>query len=227
VAQVAGESEPIRDRIRSLEGRELIGLLVLAVLIAGGAGLWYVRSLPRPVQIQAAGASAEPVADGTGSLRDQEPGVDATTPQGPVFVHVAGWVRRPGVYELQAGARVVDALERAGGPKRNADLTSINLAAPLADGQQILIAKEGEGPGRGPSGVGYGPAGGEAAGELINVNTATLDQLETLPGIGPALGQRIIDYREQHGPFTSVDELVNVSGIGEKRLEDMRPKVTV
>jgi competence protein ComEA len=129
------------------------------------------------------------------------------------------------VYEFQEGDRIVDAVSRAGGARRGADLTNLNLAALLVDGEQIVVGAAGT-PGI-SSGTMVGSGGGSDSTGPVNLNTATLDQLETLPGIGPALGQRIIDYREEHGPFRSVDDLLNVSGIGEKRLEDLRSGVTV
>jgi len=204
----------IQDRLGGLSRKELIGLAAIAVLIVTGAGFWYVRSLPRPVTIQASGGAAGP--GGVVASPSPSPAV--------IVVHVAGWVRHPGVYEFVEGDRVIDAIRRAGGAKQHADLTSINLAALLADGQQIVVWRRG-------AAVAVGPAGGlgsmPGVSPLVNLNTATLDQLETLPGIGPALGQRIIDYREQHGPFRSIEDLLNVSGLGEKRLEDLRSKVTV
>jgi competence protein ComEA len=208
-------SEPLRERLRSLDRRELAGLLIVAVLVVGGAALWYVRSLPSAVSIEA-------------STGRQGPGAAVTASPSPVpiIVDVTGWVRRPGVYEFRQGDRVIDAVRMAGGGKPGADLTSINLAALLTDGQQILVPRKAK------AGVGAGVAGGSGVPGsgtevLINLNTATLDQLESLPGIGPSLGQRILDYRQEHGPFRSVEDLLNVSGIGEKRLADLRSKVTV
>jgi competence protein ComEA len=210
--------EPLRERLRSLDRRELAGLLVVAVLIVGGAALWYVRSLPSSVSIQAPSDRMDP-SGLTGSMASPTPAT--------IVVDVAGWVRRPGVYEFRQGDRVIDAVRMAGGAKPGADLTSINLAALLTDGQQIVVFKRGKtGAGTGVAG-GSGPSGSGGAETLVNLNTATLDQLESLPGIGPALGQRILDYRQVHGPFRSVDDLLNVSGIGEKRLADLRPRVTV
>ena len=145
---------------------------------------------------------------------------------GAVVVDVAGAVRRPGVYRLEAGARVDDAVRRAGGPTRRADLATVNLAAKLEDGRQVLV------PARAPPG-GAGataPAAGGAAaapGQPVNLNTATLEQLDTLAGVGPATAQKILDYREQHGGFSSVDELDQVPGIGPGRLAALRDLVRV
>lgn len=211
--------EPLRERIRSLDRRELVGLIVVAALVVGGAALWYVRSLPASVAVE---ASVE---------RGAQSGVVAEAPSPTptaVIVHVAGWVRHPGVYELRQGDRVIDAIEMAGGAKSGADLTMVNLAAPLSDGQQIVVFKKGAAAGAGGGQTGGAPGlGPGGAAPLVNLNTATLEQLESLPGIGPALAQRIIDHRHEHGPFRTVDDLLNVSGIGEKRLEELRSKVTV
>jgi competence protein ComEA len=209
--------EPLLERLRSLDRCELVGLVAVALLIVGGAALWYVRSLPSSVRIEASTERSD---------RNGPAGVAPTATPAVVIVDVAGWVRRPGVYEFRQGDRVIDAIRMAGGGKSGADLQSINLAALLIDGQQIVVPKKGKGgPGTGMSGGSVSGPGG--AKPLVNLNTATLDQLESLPGIGPALAQRILDYREQHGPFRKVEDLLNVSGIGEKRLADLRSNVTV
>jgi competence protein ComEA len=221
--------ESMKERLSSLERRELVGLLVVGALVVGGAGLWYVRSLPRPVSIQTTAGGSGGASSGVGTGG----GPSATPSPSPspavIVVDVAGFVNRPGVYEFHQGDRVIDAITRAGGARKGADLTSINLAALLTDGEQIVIAKRGAAPGGSSAGSGTTTAGGASggAGALVNVNTATLDELETLPGIGEVLGQRIIDYREQHGPFQSVEDLLNVSGIGDSRLADIKPHVTV
>jgi competence protein ComEA len=214
--------EPIRDRLRSLEGREILGLFGIAVLLIGGAVFWYVRSLPSAVHV-----SAIPGAPPAGQM-----GASPSPSPTSVVVYVSGWVRHPGVYEFRSGDRIVDAIKRAGGPKKGADMNALNLAAFLTDAQQVLVMKKGQAPPPAASGStggsgSSGATGGVAAEAPVNLNTATLDQLESLPGIGPALGQRIIDYREQHGPFRTVDDLLEVSGIGDKRLADLRDKVTV
>ena len=212
--------EPVRERLRSLERGELIGFLLVAAVLVGGAVFWYLRSLPATVRVDAAIAPVGSAAS---------PSTSPSPSPGVVVVYVSGWVERPGVYEFKEGDRIVDAIERAGGPKKGADLNALNLAGFLTDAQQVLVMKKGEAaPPTASSGSagGTGSSAGSPAGP-INLNTATLEQLETLPGIGPALGQRIIDHREQHGPFQSVEDLLDVSGIGDKRLADLRDQVTV
>jgi competence protein ComEA len=140
-----------------------------------------------------------------------------------ILVDVAGWVRRPGVYEFADGARVIDALDAAGGARPGAVLSSLNLAAPLVDGTQVLVPKESQSPPTTETGTGTvsGATG------LVNVNSATNVELETLPGIGEVIAQAIVDHRTENGPFTSVDQLVDVSGIGDATLENIRELVTV
>lgn len=136
-------------------------------------------------------------------------------------VHVVGAVRVPGLYRLREGSRVDDAIRRAGGAKPKAALELVNLAAPVADGQQVVVPAQGE---AGP--VSAGTAGGNALpGGLVHLNSATLEELDTLPGVGPVTAQRIIDYRTANGAFSSIDELDAVPGIGPARLEQLRPLV--
>ena len=135
-----------------------------------------------------------------------------------IVVHVVGAVRRPGLFKLAEGARVADALARAGGPARRADLAAVNLAAPLADGQQVVV------PARLPPGS--APAGAAATGAKVSLAIATLDQLDELPGIGPITAQKIVDWRTAHGPFRSVEDLDDVPGIGPARVEQLRDLVT-
>ncbi len=198
-----------REWIGGLTGREIVLVGILGVAALGGAGLWYVRSLPQPVAIR-----SEPV-----------PAPSATETAPPLIVHVAGWVEEPGVYELPEGSRVIDALEAAGGSKRGAELAALNLAAPLTDGQQVLVprAADVQTGGTVPA-AGASTTGGTS---LVNINSASLEELETLPGIGEVLAATITQYREEHGPFTSVDQLLDVSGIGEVTLEELRDLVTI
>ncbi|HEU4526887.1 MAG TPA: ComEA family DNA-binding protein [Actinomycetota bacterium] len=207
----------LRERLGTLSRAELAGLVVLLALLLGGAGLWYVRSLPRPVQVR-----TEPV-----PLAVPAPGPGSASPSPTVLlVDVAGWVRRPGVYEFREGARIVDAIEAAGGARPGAALEMLNLAAPLADGTQVLVVKAGAAPAPAP-GAPAAPGAAGAPGGLVNVNTASATELEALPGIGEVIAQRIIDHRTANGPFASVEELLEVSGIGEAILGSIRELVTV
>jgi competence protein ComEA len=187
-------------------GRAIVGaLLLIAALFVAGRYL------------AGAGSAQEkaPVTDAAGELRAE--------PRPRLVVHVVGAVRRPGLYRLADGARVDDALRRAGGATRRADLSLVNLAAPVSDGSQIVVPK------RAPlvpsgssaaSGAGVAPTAGP-----VHLNTATVEQLDELPGIGPVTAQKIIDYREQHGAFSSVDDLDAIPGIGPARLEQLRELV--
>ena len=133
-----------------------------------------------------------------------------------VYVHVAGAVRRPGLYRVRAGARIAAALELAGGPTRRADLAGTNLAAKVEDGQQVLV------PLRGTRPAAAGTPSAETAAAPLSLANATQAQLEELDGIGPTLAARILEYRDAHGGFRSVAELAEVDGIGEVRLEALR-----
>ena len=150
-----------------------------------------------------------------------------TAPPAPALVvHVTGAVRHPGLVELPAGSRVDAALSAAGGATHKADLASVNLARRLVDGEQIIVLRKGQG--TAPLGGPGPPADGSASpSQPVDLNTATLEQLDGLPGVGPVLAQRIIDWRTAHTRFSSVDELSEVSGIGEKTLADLRPLVHV
>ena len=150
---------------------------------------------------------------------ERRPGARGGDP-GRLYVHVAGAVRRPGLYRLRDGARVASALERAGGPSRRAELSGVNLAAPIEDGQQIVVP----GPGARPA-VGEGPGATGAGATKMSLASATVEQLDQLDGIGPTLAKRIVDYRDEHGGFRSVDELKQVEGIGEKRFAALREAV--
>jgi competence protein ComEA len=163
--------------------------------------------------------------------------VDRTAGYGAI-VHVAGAVRRPGVYRFAAGARVQDAVHRAGGATRHADLSALNLAAKVTDGVQILVPRKGPAvsggavaggtQGAAPQAAGSPPGAASAApAQPVNLNTATLEQLETLDGVGPATAQKILAYRQQHGGFRSIDELDQVSGIGPKKMAALREQVRV
>ena len=213
----------LRERLDTLSRGELAGLVVVLVATLAGVGLWYSRSLPKPIQIAETPGPAAPALASVPSGPPAPGSASASASEtARLIVDVAGWVRRPGVYQFDPGSRVVDAVSRAGGARDGADLTQLNLAAPLVDGQQILVPKEGESLG-GTAGTTAGP-GGVA---IVNINTADETTLETLNGVGPALATAILQYRTEHGPFTSVDQLDEVSGIGPATLEKLRPQVTV
>ena len=139
-----------------------------------------------------------------------------------VVVDIVGAVRRPGLYRLAQGARIADAVARAGGATAKADVALINLAAPLADGEQVVVPKRGTAA-LGAAGAGS-PAGAPSAGP-VHLSTATLEQLDSLPGIGPVTAQKILDYRQKQGAFTSVAELDAVPGIGPARLDQLKDLV--
>ena len=201
---------PFRERLDMLSRGEIAGLVVVLVTVLGGAGLWYARSLPKPVTIAESGPGAAQQVSSSPS------------PSVTLIVDVAGAVREPGVYEFVEGDRVIDAIERAGGSVPKADLSLLNLAAPLTDGTQILVPKSGP-----PSaGVPGGAAPGSSTG-LLNINSASATDLETLSGIGEVLAATIVEYRDQNGPFASVDDLMDVSGIGPATLDEIRDQVTV
>jgi competence protein ComEA len=150
---------------------------------------------------------------------------DAAADGGRVTIDVAGAVKHPGVYRLTSSQRVEDALKRAGGPTHRADLSQINRAAKLQDGRQILVPAR---PSRSaPTAATTGASTPAAPSQPLNLNTATLEQLDTLDGVGPTTAQKILDYRTEHGGFGSVDELDQIPGIGEKRLAALRESVQV
>jgi competence protein ComEA len=177
-----------------------LALILLAGRFVLGAGTTTVAPLPPP----------------------PAPGAGVTgLPAARVVVDVVGAVRRPGLYRLGHGSRIADAVARAGGATRKADLSQVNLAAPLADGEQVVV------PGRGVVAAGGGAAGAGGAANTgpVHLSTATLDQLDSLPGIGPVTAQKILDYRVKHGAFSSVDELDAVPGIGPSRMDQLRDLV--
>ena len=206
-----------------LAGRVALGpgqlavLAVVVVLAVAGTAWWALRDGGRV-------DSLTPVS-GPGSVTPAS-GV-SVAPSGSasaeVVVDVTGKVRRPGIVVLEPGARVVDALDAAGGARRGADLAGLNLARLLVDGEQIVV---GVPPPPGPAASAAGSPG-PVPGALVNLNTASLAELDELPGVGPVTAQAIVDWRAGNGGFTSVDQLLDVDGIGEKTLADLAPLVTV
>jgi len=159
------------------------------------------------------------------------PPIIITDPPSSIVVSVEGAVTRPGVYTLPSGSRVNDALVAAGGVTADADLTDLNLAARLRDGQRLIVPAVPAALADGPSTSAGSPVPSQAPSEApsgrININTATIEELDALPGIGPAKAQAIVDYRTAHGPFRTVDELVLVDGISPAMLDRLRPLITV
>jgi competence protein ComEA len=164
------------------------------------------------------------VGSGTATVERSPPAAGEIEAAAParLVVHVVGAVRRPGLYRLEHGARIADAVRRAGGATRRADLSLVNLAAQLSDGTQVVVPRRVV--------VEAGAAPGDAESPVapdgpVHLNTATLEQLDSLPGVGPVTAQKILDYRQQHGAFSSVDDLDAIPGIGPARLEQLRDLV--
>ncbi|TYP57581.1 helix-hairpin-helix domain-containing protein [Thermosediminibacter litoriperuensis] len=204
--------------------REKILLLLLAAvsILAAVSGYYALFEKSPDVAFRLENGPAVTVFQPTGDTAQ-----DSAQPA-KIVVHVAGAVERPGVYVLEEGRRVIDAIEAAGGCLSEADLASLNLARKLRDEDKLYVPQIGESPVTGNAGSNGGNAGVSSITDgRININTAGLEELDKLPGIGPALAQRIIDYRNQHGPFKSVEELKSVSGIGEKRFEELKNLVKV
>lgn len=167
--------------------------------------------------------------DGSGDAaqprtRTAEPVSVVDAPVRDVLVHVAGEVRRPGLYRLPDGVRTMRAIRQAGGATRHADMAALNLAAPVQDGQRIVVPRRSPPGAAAPASTGAG-SGADAGSGPISLSSATAEQLQTLDGIGPTLAARIVEWRDTHGGFGSVDDLDEVPGIGEARMEALRPKL--
>jgi competence protein ComEA len=195
----------------------------VAVLAVAAGGWWLLRTPSPPTE------AGLPYAATTTSLAESSATASAVAAEveSPVnvVVHVAGAVAEPGVYELPSGARVHDAIDVAGGTLPRADPAALNLAALLVDGERIYVPRPGESVPLPASGSGSGSAGTPSG--PVDVNHATLEQLDELPGIGPATAAAIVDHREQNGPFATVDDLEAVRGIGPAKLEAIRDLVGV
>lgn len=198
----------------------ILGLVVLAVgavtvvtMRSGGAGSATSISLSDQVDAMAG------VGVGSSST------VLTTTTAKGIYIQVVGAVRMPGVYQMPAGSRVFEAVEKAGGFSADADSQAMSLAAQVTDGCRVYVPRRGEVTTASTGGVGKGVTTRSTEGGLVSINSATAEELDALPGIGPSLAQKIVTYREAHGPFTSIDQLADVSGIGPSKLEELRPLV--
>lgn len=219
----------IRDRLanRPAVAAVAVGLVASALVAAVAVVLLRTPRGPTPrLSLPVAGT------DPAGGTSPAPSGATATT-AATATVHAAGAVASPGVYAVPTGSRVADVVTAAGGPLAEADVTSLNLAARVADGDRVYVPRQGEAPPSGPSGGGAGTgAGGGAAGTTaraapLDLNAATAEELDALPGVGPATARSILSYRNRHGRFRSVNELLEVPGIGPSKLETLRPLVKV
>jgi competence protein ComEA len=216
----------------AMRGRVALGptqLVVVAVLVAVGlsvTGWWVIRGDSERLEAPSApSASGAPVSDATPLANATPAAADGAkaAASGSVTVDVTGKVREPGIVVLDGGARVVDAVEAAGGARRGVDLSSLNLARVLVDGEQIVVG----GPQAPTAGAAAAAGAGSPGGPLVNLNTATQPDLEALPEVGPVTAQSILSWRTEHGGFTSVDELLEVDGIGDATLAQIAPHVTI
>ena len=200
----------------------LVMVLVCALLLAG---LWWWQSRVRPAELPSVLTRGPAVAPTGGPMPTSSPG---PAPRPLVVVHVVGLVVRPGVVRLPEGSRVADAIRAAGGLRRDARGIRLNLARRLVDGEQVVVARGvvAAGPGQGVADV---PASSSSGGvdAPLDLNSATLEQLESLPGVGPVLAGRIVEWRVAHGRFSSVEELGEVTGVGDKTLANLAPRLRV
>lgn len=214
----------LADRLGVSPVTVVLGALAVAAAAIGG---WWALRTP-------AGPDPAEILPMAGSVEIPVPAPSPMPDPARIVVDVVGAVARPGLHELPATSRVADAVEAAGGLTAEADRMRLNLAEPLSDGARLWVPEVGESAGpevvsviAGAGGGGRAGGGGARAGAPLNVNTADAASLEELPGIGPALAAAIVEHRRQSGPFTTVDELVEVSGIGPAKLEQIRPLATV
>ncbi|MGW5424748.1 helix-hairpin-helix domain-containing protein [Streptomyces sp. NPDC003943] len=211
-----------------LERRSLGALAVVLVVAAGGAGIYFWTGRPQQVRAPEVVVAARPLPEAGPMLPESAAPspTAAAAASAVVVVDVGGKVRRPGVFTLPAGSRVTDALRVAGGIRPGTDLTGLNRARVLMDGEQVVVGLP----------AGAAPAGGVAAGpggalgppgpaSPLSLSTATVEQLDALPGVGPVLARHIVEHRTEHGGFRSVAELRDVNGIGERRFADLAPLV--
>jgi competence protein ComEA len=224
------DPDPSSDTPGPLPWRDRVELLARAPQVtpqrvAGGAALVLVALVGAWLLLRTpAGPATETLLPVAGTSSDHTSASTTTTAASTVVAHAAGAVVHPGVYELHAGARVTDLIDAAGGPTADADVDRLNLAAPIVDGERVYVPRIGEVVAAADavsSGSSSKPSG------PLDLNTATLEQLDALPGVGPTTAQAIIDERERRGGFRSVDDLLDVRGIGPAKLDAIRDLVTV
>ncbi len=229
-----GDRLPVGLQGRAHLGSAQFGLVALVVALGLVLGAWWLVRAggsssapgdvvpPRPVTTSAAVAPSTTVSPAAQSSAAPTDGA-----AGEIVVDVVGKVRRPGIAVLPAGSRVVDAVKAAGGMRPGVDPATVNMARLLADGEQIFIGLPGAAALPGVATPSADASGGPAPGALVNLNTADQATLETLPGVGPVTAAAILEWRDEHGGFTSVDELLEVSGIGDATLAEIAPHVTL
>ncbi|BAU27154.1 competence protein ComEA [Aneurinibacillus soli] len=208
--------------------KKRIGIIVCALFLGSSFYLYSTNeSEPELLPVTAASASAKGAKEERASTPDQKPlqNTESSLPAAPATVDVKGAVIRPGVYTMSPGSRVHEAIQQAGGLAPEADSRSLNGAKKIVDGMLIYVPRQGETP---PvTGGENGTAGTDNGKVIVNINEATSEQLQTIPGIGPAKAVAILEYREKKGAFKKVEDITNVSGIGPKTLEKIRSRLTV
>jgi competence protein ComEA len=217
--------EQLNRRFDAIRDDSRVGVALLAAIAIGAGVFWYRGATAMPTAPSPPTAAPSAI---SGPATPTTVAIVGSVAPIELVVHVAGAVRAPGVVRVRAGSRVVDAIDAAGGPLADADPDRLNLAAPIADGDRVFVARIGDPPTPTPiTHSGGGASSDPAEPVIINLNTATAVELETLPGIGPTLAAAILAERDRRGGFTSVDDLRSVRGIGEGRFADLRDLVTV
>lgn len=231
-ARRGGRAERLARKF-GIAGRAAVAATVVVALLVFGVGVAASGALSSGVVVErAAEAEAEGDEAAETTVETEDEGDDEVVEEGAeaetLVVHVDGAVAAPGVYELPAGSRANDAVLAAGGLTEDADTSSLNLATPLSDGDKVRVPVEGEEvSAASAAATGTTATEDSTSGGLVNINTATLEELDTLPGVGEATAQAIIDDREQNGPFSSIEDLMRVSGIGEKKYAKLEAMICV